>query len=166
MTRSSVRANPVTVGCALALLLAACGGDGNGTAEPSPAAPSPAAEAEPADDGADDDGTASGDVPRPASVTVGSQTWTFAMSFCETDAASSLLVSGSDDAGMLLVVDVSDGSGEVYVSDTTAAEDVVAGTTQDLTMQPDGTFTATGTGSTPDGEQSFTLEGDCDLDQG
>ncbi len=175
MTRRVVLPHLLRLAAATALLPAlACGGGSGAADQASDAGASPAASpdvgatASASADGsggdAEDESGSTAGAPRPATVTAGGSTWRFAMAMCDTDGQATLLVSGTDDAGVLLVVDVTDGAGEVYVSDGDAVEDLLLGTTQDLALQQDGSFTATGSGSTPDGEQSFTLERDCALD--
>jgi hypothetical protein len=121
------------------LLLGGCGGTSEAPADTGAAAPPPSAAFE-------------------ATVVADAGTWTFGLPMCDTDGSASLLVSGTTDDGMVLVVDVTDGAGDVLVSDAATLEDVLVASTADLTVDDrgDGTvaFSATGDG--------FTLDGVCD----
>lgn len=148
-----------------ALALAGCGSDDTDEVG-SDDTDTPTTETEGTETTTDGDTGGDASVPRPATVTWGDEERTFALAMCDLPTTEDLLVSGTDDEGLVLVIQVTSGSGEVYVSDADAVEDVLAGQVEEFAVESDGTFSASGSATAANGATSFTMSGDCDAAPG
>jgi hypothetical protein len=149
-----------SLGFALALLvvvaLAACGGgddDGDATA-----ATTTTGAAQESTTSVSSPGSA--DLPRWAKVSWNGNEMTFALVMCSAPSGEELLVSGSDDAGKPIVIEVNDGTGEVSVFDPATGDDVVIAALSEYEIDDDGSFSGSGTVSSG-GSGTLDLEGKC-----
>lgn len=156
--RGSIRLGvAVLLAVAVAVTPGGCGDDDEGSTA---TITTPSADAT-SSTAAGDEGGGSAEAPRQATMAWGDEERTFALATCES-ASGDLLVSGDDDEGYLIVIEVTGGSGTAFVSAPDTLETQVEATITGFEMGGDGTFSTSGstTGAT-NGANDFTLEGTC-----